>query len=182
MSNKKNKYKRDSEYLFVDGYNILNQWESLKKYLAEDLERARIELMEILAEYAHITNTEVILVYDAYLVKKNPESEEDFKGIKVVFTKEFETADHYIERELFEIGRVRNVRVATSDYIEQQLILSKGGTRISARELEIEVFNAKNKVEDRAKQINLETKNYLNKLDDENIEKLEKIKKDLKHK
>lgn len=135
------------EYLFVDGYNIINSWESLKELKDLDLESARDKLMDILAEYKHYSGIKIVLVFDAHMVKGNSGTEIDYKGLKVVYTKESDTADHYIERQLNELGKIKRVRVATSDWMEQQIILGRGGTRISARELEIEIFDEKNAIE-----------------------------------
>ena len=106
------------------------------------------------------------------MVKGNSGTEEEHMGLKVIYTKENETADHYIEKSLHEIGRVKRVRVATSDWMEQQIILGRGGTRISARELEMEVFN-QNKII-RRKRVTENQKNdfMLGKLDEETIMKL----------
>ncbi len=135
----KKRNRRPKEYLFVDGYNIINSWETLKKKMEINLEEARDELIEILAEYHHYSGIKIVLVFDAHFVKNNMGTEIDYKGIKVIFTKERESADHYIENVLNKVGRIRRIRVATSDWLEQQIILSRGGTRISARELEIEI-------------------------------------------
>src|SRR5699024_3463531 len=114
------KYRRDGHYLFVDGYNIINHWPSLKEAASHNLEDARMLLADQLAEYAHFTGIYIILVYDAYQVKHHKSTIYDHQGIEVVFTKEHQTADHYIERELHNMGRVREVIVATSDNMEQQ--------------------------------------------------------------
>lgn len=162
----------------MDGYNILNHWENLKELTRKDLETARLTLMEILAEYSHYSGISVILVFDAYRVKKNPGSEFYYKGIRVVYTKEFETADHYIEKELSEIGRHRNVRVATSDNMEQQMILAKGGKRISARELEIEVQRGKEGIRRKSDDLK-KTSPKFSSLDEKTMERLRNLKKKL---
>lgn len=164
--------RNNKEYLFVDGYNILNSWEGLKEIGKVDLEAARLELIEILAEYYHYTGIEIIVVFDAHMVKGNNGKEENYKGIKIVFTKENETADHYIERTLDSIGRIRRVRVATSDWLEQQLVLSRGGTRISARELELEIINEKNRIKRKSNFQKEKTNLHLGSLDEENLKKL----------
>lgn len=166
---------RRKEYLFVDGYNIINSWEMLVELKDEDFESARDKLMEILLEYKHYSGIEIILVFDAHLVKGNSGTNLDYKGLKVVYTKESDSADHYIERQLNEIGRIERVRVATSDWMEQQIILGRGGTRISARELEMEIFDEKNIIR-RSTSIN-KKKNELTmgKLDQKTIEKLNKF-------
>ncbi len=172
--------RRPKEYLFVDGYNIINSWESLKLKKDINLEEARDELIEVLAEYHHYSGIQIILVFDAQFVKRNLGDEIDYKGIKIIYTKEFETADHYIEKILDKVGRIKRIRVATSDWLEQQIILSRGGTRISARELEIEIENKMNIVNKDIKHKNKINNLSLGRLDDEIINKLENWNKKLK--
>ena len=172
-------YAKDKDYLFVDGYNIINSWSSLKNLSTASLEDTRHRLIDILSEYANYTGEEIIVVFDGYMVKKSPGVIYLYNGIIIVYTKEFETADHFIERQLHEIGRYRNVRVATSDNIEQQLILSRGGTRISARELEVEVENVKSKIKKKAKKLKEDTDVNINSLNDDILEKLREIKNKL---
>lgn len=145
------KSRRPREYLFVDGYNIINSWSNLKKLSNLSLEMAREELIETMAEYHHYLKIRVIVVFDAHMVKGNSGKRETIKGVKIVYTKENETADQYIEKKLDDIGRVERVRVATSDWMEQQIVLGRGGTRISARELEIEVLNYKSLIKKKSK-------------------------------
>lgn len=173
------RYKRDVSYLFVDGYNIINSWQNLIDLKNISLEEARNELIDEMIEFSHSTKEHIILVFDAYLVKKSGGKNYERDGIDIIFTKEFETADHYIERQLDEIGKLTNVRVATSDNVEQQIILSRGGTRISARELEAEVLNSKNKVFHVAKKLKEEK---VTALDEEIIHKLRKLKVDISRK
>lgn len=168
---------RAKEYLFVDGYNIINSWNILKEKQKNDLEEAREGLLEILSDYHHYSGIEIIVVFDAHLVKGNAGKKSNYKGVEVVFTKENETADHYIERVLDSFGRIKRIRVATSDWLEQQMVLSRGGTRISARELEAEIFNERRMIK-RHKNIN-NTKNdlYLGRLDKSILDKLDKWNK-----
>lgn len=169
------KNKRVKEYLFVDGYNIINSWERFNKLKNENLEEARNDLIEIMTEYKHYSGIEVIIVFDAHLVKGNCGTKENYNGLKVIYTKENETADQYIEKQLDEIGRIKRVRVATSDWMEQQIILGRGGTRISARELEMEIFNEKKLMK---RKNNLENKKndlLLGRLDEKTIDRLNKI-------
>lgn len=173
----KKRNNRSKEYLFVDGYNIINSWKDLNIKKDINLEEARDELIEILAEYHHYSGIEIVLVFDAHFVKKNMGNEIDYKGIKVIFTKEKETADHYIEKTLDRVGRIRRVRVATSDWLEQQIILSRGGTRISARELEIEIKNKMRMVNKKIKYTNKMNDTSLGRLDDELLRKLDKWNK-----
>ena len=166
---KKNKPK---EYLFVDGYNIINSWEVLKEKSQISLEEARIELLEILSEYQHYSGIVIIVVFDAHQIKGKSRTEEKYKGLRVIYTKENETADNYIERVLDEIGRIKRVRVATSDWMEQQIVLSRGGTRISAKELEVEIYNEKRMINRKKKSINKKNDVKIGKLDEKNIIKL----------
>ncbi len=131
--------KRYREQLVVDGYNIINYWPSLKDASINSLEEAREKLMDILAEYAHYAKLDIMVVFDAYKVNGRIATEEKYHDITVVFTEEYQTADHYIEKYLDRYGMERRIRVATSDRVEQDLILSRGGTRVSARELEAEI-------------------------------------------
>ncbi len=120
------------EYLLVDGYNIIFAWEDLNKMAQESLERARTELINRLCNYAGVRQCELILVFDAYKVKGNPGEVEKISNINVVYTKEAETADMYIEKVTNELGRKHRVRVATSDGVEQIIILGRGAQRVSA--------------------------------------------------
>lgn len=166
------KTNKPKEYLFVDGYNIIYDWEALKSKSQISYEEARLELIEILCEYHHYSGIEIIVVFDAHLVKGNNGKEEFHKGIKIVYTKENETADNYIERTLDLIGRIKRVRVATSDQLEQQMILSRGGTRISARELEVEIYNEKNMVKRKRKSTNQRNNLQIGRLDERSLHKL----------
>ena len=152
--------RKPKEYLFVDGYNIINSWENLKEIAKVDLEEARSALLEILAEYKHYSDIEIVVVFDAYMVKGNNRSKEEYKVLHVVYTKENELADHYIEKALDLMGREMRVRVATSDWIEQQIILSRGGIRVSARELQVEIEDEMKMVSKKRKRLN--TKNDIN--------------------
>lgn len=172
-----NKKGSSKEYLFVDGYNIINSWERLKEKSQISYEEARIELLEILSEYQHYSGIEIIVVFDAHLVKGNNGTEEFYKGIKAVYTKENETADNYIEKTLDSIGRIKRVRVATNDNLEQQIVLSRGGTRISARELEAEIHDQKNMVKRRRKFTNIKNDYEIGKLDKKLIDKLKEWNK-----
>lgn len=157
---------KNKEYLYVDGYNIINSWEELKELSKISLEDARIRLLEILSEYLHYSNIDITVVFDAYMVKGNITTIDEYKGVKVVYTKENELADHYIERILDEIGRVKKVTVATSDRIEQDIIMQKGGIRISALELKAEIENAKKAIERKRKKMNLQNDIQVGKLED----------------
>lgn len=134
------------EYLLVDGYNIIFAWEELASLARTDFGAARLVLMDILANFQAFKKIELILVFDAYKVPNNPGSVEKYKGIHVVYTKEAETADAYIERVTYEIGKKHWVRVATSDGLEQMVILGHGALRISARAFKLEVEQAEGQI------------------------------------
>ncbi len=127
------------EYLLVDGYNIIFAWDELNEIAQESLELARDRLINILCNYRGFKSCELILVFDAYKVKGSVGSVEKHHNISVVYTKEAETADMYIERVTHELGGKRRIRVATSDNTEQVIILGNGATRVSAREFKAEV-------------------------------------------
>ena len=134
------------EYLLVDGYNVIFAWEELKDMAAKNLEAARHMLMDILCNYQGFKKCVVILVFDAYKVKGNPGSVERYKNIHVVYTREAETADTYIERATYEIARDHSVRVATSDNLEQLIILGHGAVRLAAADLRAEVEAAEGRI------------------------------------
>lgn len=127
------------EYLLVDGYNIIHTWQELKSIAKDDLDGARQKLIHILSDYQGYRQINIIVVFDAYNVKSATETKYRYNNIDVVFTKESETADHFIEKTTNIIGKTKKVRVATSDALEQIIILGKGATRISARELKKEI-------------------------------------------
>ncbi len=129
----------DKEYLLVDGYNIIFAWDELKEKAADSVDAARQELLDILCNYRGVMNCEVIVVFDAYRVKDNPGSVEKYNNIYVVYTREAETADSYIERTTFLTKGAIRVRVATSDGPEQTIILGNRALRVSAREFHREV-------------------------------------------
>lgn len=139
-------HSEDTEYLLVDGYNIIFAWDELQRLAAQDIAAARGALIDILANYQGFRKCRVIVVFDAYKVKGNPGSVQTVHGVKVVYTKEAETADTYIERATYERRRERRVRVATSDGPEQVIILGHGALRVSARAFHAEVEAAEGQI------------------------------------
>ena len=127
------------EYLLVDGYNIIFAWEELRQIARENLDAARQSLIHLLGNYQGFRKCVVILVFDAYKVPRNVGEVVRVNNLYVVFTKEAETADAYIEKATYEIGKKHRVRVATSDNAEQLIILGHGALRLSAEALRIEV-------------------------------------------
>ncbi|MGI6488433.1 MAG: NYN domain-containing protein [Syntrophothermaceae bacterium] len=127
--------------LIVDGYNVINSWPELVELKQQTLEDARGKLLEIMTNYAALTGIKVVIVYDAYQVKGARGSKEFYHGVEVIFSREGETADEVIERAVGEymVQGSHQVYVATSDWTEQRIIFGKGGLRIPARDLYLEV-------------------------------------------
>ena len=130
----------------MDGYNIIFAWDELNTLSKESLEAARHRLMDILCNYQGFKKCVLILVFDAYRVPGSPGSIEQYHNIHVVYTREAETADMFIERVTHEIGKGRRVRVATSDGMEQVIILGHGALRVSARMFHEEVQEAEKEI------------------------------------
>ena len=137
---KKNASAQDGqEFVLVDGYNIIFAWDSLKDIAKESMDAARARLVERLRNYQGFRQCTVIVVFDAYKVKDNPGAVEKFGGLSVVYTKEAETADMYIEKAAYDLSKKHYVRVATSDGLEQMIILGHGALRVPAAAFEGEV-------------------------------------------
>ncbi len=136
------------EYLLVDGYNIIFAWKNLSKIAHENLDFARQKLIDILCNYSAYRKNNLILVFDAYKLKGNGGSVEKINNISVVYTKEAETADMYIEKVTHQIGRKYRVRVATSDSLEQVIIFGNGALRVSAQMFFEEVEQTRREIEE----------------------------------
>ena len=126
-------------YLLLDGYNIIFAWEELKNLSLISLEYARKGLIDILTEYKSQIDEKVIIIFDAHNIENNTENIENYNGITVVFTKEKETADTYIEKITNKLIKDSYVRVVTSDYLEQIIIMSRGALRVSVTDFYKEV-------------------------------------------
>jgi len=133
---------RKDKYLLVDGYNIIFAWDELKELAKDNLDGARYRLMDILCNYQGYIKDTVILVFDAYKVKGNPGDVQKYNNIYVVYTKEAESADQYIERAVHQIVPKSDVCVATSDAMEQMIIWGAGALRLSAQGLKEEITAA----------------------------------------
>lgn len=142
-----------NEYLLVDGYNIIFAWKNLNKLAKDNLELARDKLIHILKNYQGVKNINIILVFDAYLVKGSKGSIEKNDNISIVYTKEAETADNYIEKTATALSKEYKVRVATSDYLEQVIIIGRGAVRISANDLKNEVDAVNKQISERLDEI-----------------------------
>ena len=127
------------KYIIVDGYNIIFAWEELNLLAKDDLDAARRRLCDVFSSYAGFTKCRLVVVFDGYKQKGNPGEKSQFHNIQVVFTKEGETCDAYIESLVHDIGGSYNIRVATSDNLVQLSSFRSGVLRMSARELREEV-------------------------------------------
>ena len=142
------KQRTGKDYLLVDGYNIIHAWEDLSALAREDLDGARAKLIDLLRNYQSWRGCQVIVVFDAYKVKGGKGAVEQLGDLYVVYTKEAETADMYIERTTYQLSRDNRVRVATSDGLEQMIILGHGAQRMSAAELKYETDQVMDQIRD----------------------------------
>lgn len=172
------------EYLLVDGYNVIFAWEDLKELAKVNIEGARNKLMDVLCNYQGFKKCNLILVFDAYKVQGQELGVQKYHNIYVVYTKEAETADQYIEKIVHEIGRKYHVTVATSDNVEQVVTLGQGGKLLSARELRTEVEEVQRQIREEYLNRPQKGKNYLfDYLDEEISGQMEEVrlgKKELK--
>ena len=172
------------EYLLVDGYNVIFAWEDLKELAKVNIEGARNKLMDVLCNYQGFKKCNLILVFDAYKVQGQELGVQKYHNIYVVYTKEAETADQYIEKVVHEIGRKYHVTVATSDNVEQVVTLGQGGKLLSARELRTEVEEVQRQIREEYLNRPQKGKNYLfDYLDEEISVQMEEVrlgKKELK--
>lgn len=164
--------------LIVDGYNIINSWPELKSLEENSLEHSRERLLELLEDYRAYKGIRAVVVFDAHLVRGSMESHERFGGLEVVYTKENETADSYIERFADEVGRLYDILVATSDWLEQQVVLGRGAARISARELHSEIMRSRKGMKETYQLRKSAEKHTIeNRINSDIYEKLDKIRR-----
>ena len=171
------KEKKKEEYLLVDGYNIIFAWEDLKELADTNIEGARSKLMDVLCDYQGYKKCTLILVFDAYKVEGNPGEVLKYHNIYVVYTKEAETADQYIEKTVRRIGRQQDVVVATSDALEQVIILGQGARRLSAAGLLEEIKLAQQEMREGYLGKEPQGRNYLfDYLEEETAKEMETIR------
>lgn len=174
-----NDFKSKESYLLVDGYNIIFAWQELKELVDVNIDAARSKLLDIMSNYQSIVRNHIIVVFDAYRVQGHPTEIFDYNNIHVVYTKEAETADQYIEKFVHNNRVSYDITVATSDILEQIIIRSKGASLLSARELKEEVDRVTKKLmeEYRAKQVT--ERNFLSdNLSGENMQQFREILKE----
>ena len=165
------------EYLLVDGYNVIFAWEELKELAKVSIEAARDKLMDILCNYQGYKKCVLILVFDAYKVEGYALEIQKYHNIHVVYTKEAETADQYIEKVVHHIGRKYHVTVVTSDGVEQVITMGQGGTRISSRDFLEEIEYTRKLIEEDNEKQRVSDRNYLfDHVDEEFVRKMEKIR------
>lgn len=168
---------RQEEYLLVDGYNIIFSWEELNELAKENIHAACDKLMDILSNYQGYRKCTLILVFDAYKVEGHVEEIIPYHNIYVVYTKEAETADQYIEKTVHRIGRQYQITVATSDGLEQVIIMGQGAHRISAQGLKKEIEDTEKTAREEWHQRRQSSKTYLfDHMSEEMQEQMEKIR------
>ncbi len=165
------------EYLLVDGYNVIFAWDDLKELAKVNIEAARNKLMDILCNYQGFRKCIVILVFDAYKVDGYALEIQKYHNIHVVYTKEAETADQYIEKVVHQIGKKYHVTVVTSDGVEQVVTLGQGGKLISSREFLEEVEIVRKQIREEAESRRESGKNYLfDHMDEKMAEEMEEVR------
>ena len=171
--------KKRDKYLLVDGYNIIFAWDDLKELAEINVDGARGKLQDILCDYQGASGYNVIVVFDAYRVQGHPTEIADYHNIHVVFTREAETADQYIEKFTHENGQKYDITVATSDGLEQIIIRGAGSRLLSARDLRDEIRESGSRIRNEYLEPPKGAKNYLlDNISDEVRAQLEKIKQE----
>lgn len=166
------------KHIFVDAYNVINSWSELKKMKEYSLETSRQQLLDILNNYASYNQCIMYAVFDAHQTEGIEKIEKVNNNLIVVFTKEGETADSFIERSVNNLGRKIEVAVVTSDSLEQQLVFQRGATRISSLEFYSEVKETEKNIRDKIKNEFSNTGNRLGEiLQEDLLKKLEKIRR-----
>lgn len=159
IASKQREIKED--YLLVDGYNIIHAWPELKEFTEHNMDGARIKLLDSLSNYQGIRKIQIIVVFDAYRVQGHPEEVTQHNNIIVVYTREAQTADQYIEKFAHDNKRKYNITVATSDGLQQVIIRGAGCTLLSARELKAELERTEKEIKQVNDEIQGKSRNYL---------------------
>ena len=168
------------EYLLVDGYNIIYAWQELSELAEENMDGARMKLLDILSNYQGIRKCRIIVVFDAYRLQGHMEEVIDYCNIHMVYTKEAQTADQYIEKFAHTNRNKYNITVATSDGLQQIIIRGAGSTLLSARELKEEIIRANERMKQEYQEKQKQSRNYLmDTLSPEEKSKLENMMEDM---
>ncbi|RQD67016.1 MAG: NYN domain-containing protein [Tindallia sp. MSAO_Bac2] len=165
------------DVLILDGYNVINSIPELFEMQLADFQGARDKLIEMMAEYQSYRGLDVIIVFDAYKTLRSRETVEMIKGVQVVFTKEKMTADHFIEKKIQELVDRRNVMVVTNDWTEQLMVLGGGASRISVRELQLDLGNTGRGIREAAGKLVSPKEDIAGRLDRKTLEKLENFRR-----
>jgi small GTP-binding protein len=174
-----NDFKAKESYLLVDGYNIIFAWQELKDLVGTNTDAARSKLLDILSNYQSIVRNHIIVVFDAYRVQGHPTEVFDYNNIHVVYTKEAETADQYIEKFVHNNRVSFDITVATSDSLEQIIIRSKGASLLSSNELKEEIERVTKKIMEEYRQRQVRERNLLSgNLSEENMQQFRDILKE----
>ncbi len=169
----------EEEYLLVDGYNIIFAWAELKELADKNMDGARIKLLDILSNYQGIRKCKIIVVFDAYRVQGHQEEVIDYHNIRMVYTKEAQTADQYIEKFAYDNKKKYRITVATSDGLQQIIIRGAGGALLSARELKADIDMANANIMQKHQEMQEGRRNYLsNSLSQEAKQQMEKLVKE----
>ncbi|MBU3091342.1 NYN domain-containing protein [Clostridium sp. CM028] len=164
--------------VFVDGYNVINSWPNLKKIKDFSYESSRLQLIDTLQNHSGFKGYKIFIVFDAQMVKGSLQKKERQGNLVVIFTKEGETADDYIERMVNNIGRKSEVCVVTSDSLEQQVTFQRGATRMSSIEFYHEVISTQKEIQINIEKKHLGKRNWLEeRIDEKTLKKLEKIRR-----
>lgn len=149
------------DYLLVDGYNIIHAWSDLKELADNNMDGARIKLLDSLSNFQGIIKCHVIVVFDAYRVQGHPEEVCDYNNIHVVYTREAQTADQYIEKFAHDNKKKYNITVATSDGLQQIIIRGAGCALLSARELKADIERVENEIKMKNRDMQEKSRNYI---------------------
>ena len=169
---------KKEEYLLVDGYNIIHAWPELKEHVKDNMDGARSKLLEILSNYQGIKKCQIMVVFDAYRLEGHQEEVIDYQNIRMVYTKEAQTADQYIEKFAHDNIKKYNIIVATSDGLQQIIVRGAGCFLLSARELKLEIELANEKMQQDYQDRNEKSRNFLmDTLSDEERQKMEDMMK-----
>lgn len=161
--------------VFIDGYNVINAWSELKNL---DLGAARDKLVELMINYSSFYGAKVTVVFDAHRVSGNSQHKEMRSSVEVVYTKDKETADSYIERAVDLVGRKIEVLVVTSDNLEQQIIFGRGAQRMSSMEFKVSYLEAEKHIKEKTERLSdRESMKLFDHMDDDAKEKLEKLRR-----
>ena len=152
---------KEETYILIDAYNVIFSWKELSDIAETDIQAARDRLVEIISHYRSSVDMQIIVVFDAYKVENHKREVIKYQGISIVYTKQAETADQYIEKTVSDMAKKYRVIVVTSDATEQIIIQSKGCILISSREFELEVKNAEKEISEKLSNISSKEKSYI---------------------